>query len=156
MSVQLAAFLLLAVLAVAAAGFDWKLRRIPNWLSLAVAVCGLALAVFEGGGWAAGSHALHMIIALAVGMLLFALKAIGGGDAKYYAGVAAWFALGEGAALLVDVSLAGLVLFVCWVAVRRVMGLPFRIKEPGAFDKFPYGVAIGAGAVLTYWWQALA
>src|ERR1043165_1123618 len=98
MSVQLAAFLLLTVFAVVAAGFDWKLRRIPNWLCLAVAACGLALGAYQGGWWMAGSHALHMVIALAAGMLLFGLKAIGGGDAKYYAGIAAWFALGDGAA----------------------------------------------------------
>lgn len=156
MSVRFAALLLLAIFALVAAAFDWKLRRIPNWLTLAVAVCGLALALFQDGVWFAAGHALHMIIALAVGMMLFALKAIGGGDAKYYAAVAAWFPLRDGAALLIDTSLAGLVLFVCWVAVRRLMGLPFRIKDPGAFDKFPYGVAIGAGALLTYWWQSLA
>ena len=78
MSVRFAALLLLAIFALVVAAFDWKLRRIPNWLTLAVAVCGLALALFQDGGWFAAGHALHMIIALAVGMVLFALKAIGG------------------------------------------------------------------------------
>lgn len=155
MSLDLSAFLLLTFFAVTAAFFDWKLRRIPNWLCLVVAACGLGIALLHGGWPQLGSHALHLLIALAAGMVLFRIQAIGGGDAKFYAAVAAWFPVRQGAALLVNTSLAGLVLFLCWVAVRRAMGVPFRIREPRAFDKFPYGVAIGAGALLSLGWQTL-
>lgn len=153
MSVDLFALSLLVIFAVAAAAYDWTLRRIPNWLCLAVLACGLVLAGYRGSWVEVGSHALHAFVALVVGMLLFRLKAFGGGDAKFYTGVAGWFGIGTGLALLVNTSLSGLVLFVCWVSIRRLMGKPFRIRDPGAFDKFPYGVAIGAGGVLTYWWQ---
>lgn len=148
------AFAVLAAFSLTAAAYDWKLRRIPNVLCLAVAACGLAFAAAQAANWGEiGSHALHMIIALLGGMLLFRLRALGGGDAKFYAGVAAWFPSRFGAALLVDTSLAGLVLFLCWALTRRAMGIPLRPSKPDTFDRFPYGLAIGAGALLTLWWE---
>ncbi len=153
MTVALASILLLSAFAMAAAVYDWTRRRIPNWLSLTVAVSGLAFAGLSGDRGDLGSHVLHLVAALLAGMLLFRMGAFGGGDAKLYAGVAAWFPIRAAPALLVDVSMTGLVLFLCWIAARRAMGVPFRIRDPGTFDKFPYGVAIGVGAVMTLWWQ---
>lgn len=145
------AVLLLGAFGLVAAVYDWKTRRIPNWLCVTTAIVGLAMARVQGTWFDLGSHTLHLVVALLAGMLLFRLRVIGGGDAKFYAAIAAWFGLAEGAALLVDTSLAGLILFLCWVAVRRMMGTPFRIRDPGTFDQFPYGIAISAGALLTVW-----
>nr|WP_166180966.1 prepilin peptidase [Altererythrobacter segetis] len=145
------ALLPLAAFGLIAAAYDWKTRRIPNWLCMTTTVVGLAMARIQGTWFDVGTHALHVTVALLAGMLFFRLRVVGGGDAKFYAAIAAWFGIADGAALLVDTSLAGLLLFLCWVAVRRMMGIPFRIREPSAFDLFPYGIAISAGALLTAW-----
>src|SRR3546814_2063409 len=58
----------------------------------------------------------HAAIALVVGMVLFGMRIVGGGDAKYYAALALWFRLGEAWRLLAFVSLAGAVFFLAWFA----------------------------------------
>lgn len=69
-------------IAVLAALYDVKTRRIPNWSVILLAVAALGHTVLVATPSAAGSAALHMILALCVGMLLFRLRAIGAGDAK--------------------------------------------------------------------------
>jgi prepilin peptidase CpaA len=82
-------------------------------------------------------------------MALFAMRAIGGGDAKFYAALAAWFPLSMGLYYLFYVSLAGLALLVVWFLARKFMlrTLP-DLKPDSPFRKLPYGVAIGAGATI--------
>lgn len=136
--IQLVKLLALAGFAGAGAWLDWKRRRLPNALCAAAFACGLGLAV-AGSGWlATGPALLHAALALAGGMVLFALGAIGGGDAKFYAALAGWFPLHEGARLLLLVSLCGLVLVLAmWPKWRRNDG-----------EGVPMGVAIGGGAML--------
>ena len=86
----------LTVLLAIGAYTDVTARRLPNWLSLALLVTGLAFAATQGGWSAVGWHGAHAGIALLVGMALFATGGIGGGDAKFYTGLAAWFALTDG------------------------------------------------------------
>jgi prepilin peptidase CpaA len=139
----------LIVLCAAAAWLDLTQRRIPNWLCGMTAIAGLASAALFGGWGALGIHALHTAIALLAGMLLFALGGFGGGDAKFYAGAAAWFGLNEGLVLLLYVALSGLVLLIVWFGYRRLRRIPIRRKKAGAWDGLPYGVAIAAGAIAT-------
>lgn len=124
-------------------------RKIANWLCVLTAVAGLTVAAVVAGLPALGSHALHLAVALVVGMVLFRFGMIGGGDAKFYAACAGWFAWPDAARLLVWVSIAGLLLFLGWFTIRRVMRKPIRAKSESNFDKLPYGIAIGAGAVIT-------
>jgi prepilin peptidase CpaA len=143
-------FAVLCAACLAAAWIDLTQRRIPNWLCAATAVSGLIAAVIlEPPLWGVGSHALHMAIALIGGMALFALGVFGGGDAKFYAAVAAWFPLDMGVLLLIDVALCGLVLLVGWFTWRRLRGMPIRRTTGQGFDGLPYGIAIGAGAIVT-------
>lgn len=143
----LAGLIVLCVLCVLAAWLDLTQRRIPNWLCGLIALMGLVVAGIVGGFGALGSHALHMVLALLGGMGLFALGGFGGGDAKLYAGVAAWFGLGEALLLLLCVALGGLVLLIAWFGYRRARGLPVRRNRAGPFDGLPYGIAIAGGAV---------
>ena len=102
----------------------------------------------RAGGWpTAGNHALHALIALVVGAGLFAMRVIGGGDAKFYAAVAAWFSLHDAVWLLVLVSLSGLVLLVVWIGARMLSGRPIR-KQGAGLNGLPYGVAIAVGAAI--------
>lgn len=139
---------LLIAASLAASWNDACHRRIPNWLCAATAIAGLVVALVLSGLPALGGHALHAAIALVIGMLLFKFGIIGGGDAKFYAAMAAWFALPQAVALLVSVTLCGFVLLVVWFGHRRATGKP--IGRPGGepSEGLPYGIAIGAGAVV--------
>lgn len=143
----------LLVLACLTAGWlDLKYRRIPNWLCAMTALAGLGYAAWSAGLPPLGSHALHLAIALAVGIGLFALGIVGGGDAKFYAAVAGWFALGQAIALAVTVSLVGLVLLFVWFGWRRLAGKPVRVRGGTAFDSLPYGIAIAGGGLLSWFY----
>lgn len=140
----------LSLLLVIGAISDIRERRLPNWLSLALLLLGLGHAYFLGGFSATGWHFLHAMIALAIGAAIFAAGIMGGGDAKFYAGMAAFFPLGEGLDLLLWVSIAGIVSILSWMILRRI--LPFKKPEEGSLQaKFPYGVAIAIGGVFVAW-----
>lgn len=135
----------LIALAAAGAWLDWRHRLLPNWLCGIAGAAGLVAALLGPGGGPVWSHAVHALIALLVGMALFAGGVIGGGDAKFYAALALWFPLDDSFRLLLLVSLAGLILMlVMW-------GLIWRREPEGAgrlARSVPYGVAIAAGAVI--------
>lgn len=135
-----------ALFAAAGGYFDLRTRTIPNRLSAAFAILGLATVWYVGGGGAAGAALAHSAIALGIGMLVYVLGAWGGGDAKFYAASAAWFELSDLPRLMLGISLAGLVLVVGWFAVRRIMKSP---KTHGRKGELPYGVAIAAGGIAT-------
>ena len=152
-AVTLAFLAALSGVVVVAIWTDVRSRRIPNWLCGANAILGLCYAGIASQGpdgpWhAAGMAALHVIVALVVTMGLFAVGAIGAGDAKFYASMAAWLPIQQGLGLLVSVALAGALLLLIFLAVR----LPGRARRKGGaktdFDKLPYGVAIGLGGLV--------
>lgn len=134
-----------------AAYCDFRHRMLPNLLCLSVLGTGIA------AGWMlhdltwVGLGLAHGVLALLVGMALFAGGVIGGGDAKFYVAVAAWLPLGYGFWMLGAVALCGLVLALAWFPLRsRVAALapdPALAKE---FRKVPFGLAIAAGGLLTY------
>lgn len=145
-------FVPLAALVLAWAVGSWSdafHRRIPNWLCGVTALGGLAMGLLVGGLPGLGSQFLHMLVVLVAGMVLFRFGVFGGGDAKFYAAVAAWFVLAKAAFLLVCIALCGLALLIMWFAYRRLRRLPISRKGGETpFDSLPYGIAIGGGAVL--------
>ena len=131
---------LLAALAIAllvAAFTDLKSRRIANWLNLAIA---LGAPLF----WWASGMAIWPDIAIQLGTalatfaalsILFALRAMGGGDVKLLTALALWIEPMVFLKLLIMMALLGGVLtlaFGAWHVMRRRKD---RIA-------IPYGVAI--------------
>lgn len=148
---------LLVAIGLTGAWLDFRTRRLPNWLCGLGLVAGLAFALATGGWSLAGAALLHALVALVIGAGLFALGGIGGGDAKFYAALAAWFPISAGLGLLVCVSLTGLVLLIVWLLVRRRLirsysGLP----KDSEFRKLPYGVAIAGGALVAFFMRNLS
>lgn len=137
-------FVAFAAFAITGAVFDWRSRIIPNWLNLAFLVVGLVLALVMFGWQPAVSNLAHFAIALAAAILLFAFRLWGGGDAKFYAASAAWFSLEHIIGLFVSIAIAGLVLVLFWIGLKRVSGE--KLKR-GA-KELPYGIAIAAGGLL--------
>lgn len=130
---------------------DLKFRRLPNLFCAALAALGLSMTIAGQGGEAFVSHFAHAGIALIVGAALFAFNVIGGGDAKYYAAVAAWFPIGSSLKLLGLVSLAGLALVAVWYGYRLLGNRNSAQAAEGDFAKLPFGIAIALGAVATAW-----
>lgn len=130
-------------IALIGAGWDVVTRRIPNLLVLALAASALA-ATALGSGWSdVGSAALHGVLALLIGMALFAARVIGAGDAKFYAAAALAIPLDRALPMLGWVSLSGLALVALMVAWYR--GL--KVTRGGARQSWtlPYGVPIFFG-----------
>ena len=129
---------------------DIRDRRLPNWLALALLLLGLPHAYYLGGLGMTGWHFAHAFIAMVVGAGIFAAGIMGGGDAKFCAGLAAFFPLSEGLNLLLWVSIAGIISILSWMVLRRV--LPLKKPEDGSLHaKFPYGVSIAISGVFVAW-----
>ena len=128
--------------------FDISQRRLPNWLSAIVLLAGLAVTLALGGLPALTGHVVHAAIALAGGIGLYALRAIGAGDAKFYAAMAAWFPLDDGLRLLVSVATMGALVLLVWALIRRSRGQKVFSRERQPENGVPYGVAIAFGAML--------
>ena len=118
-SVQALPLLAFPVLLVVAALKDVTSFTIPNWIS------GALLLAFPVAAFAAGlplgltaQHAAVGGVALLIGMGLFALNWMGGGDAKLLSASAVWLGLSGAPAYLLWTALAGGVLSVTLILAR--------------------------------------
>ena len=162
----------LALLAIAAS-WDIRERRIPNKVTVSGLLLALLLGVVVEGGLP-GLALAGAGLALLVSFPLFALGAIGAGDAKFFTAIGAF--LGPAALLPAALygGLAGGVLALAG-AVRRGVILPvllgtkdllinlltlgrhgerLALDSPG-IAKIPYGVAIAAGALASWFFPYL-
>lgn len=148
------------LLVLTAAAKDLGSYLIPNWISLALAA---AFVPAAGAAWAAGVPAAELLVcvgvgaaALVAGVVMFALRWIGGGDAKLMAACALWLGPAGLAPFLMWTALAGGVLTLTLITVRR-HGVSFvgggegwvsRLMHPQG--DVPYGVAICVGALAAF------
>jgi len=143
-----------ALLIVAALG-DLTTYRIRNWISLAM-IAGFALAA-PALGLSLSSIGLHVGVgatALVLGVVMFALGWIGGGDAKVFAAAGLWLGWPAAVTYAIATCIAGGGLAVGLLALRSAYLRPYvvtgpawinRLAEPG--ENVPYGVAIAIGAL---------
>lgn len=127
------------------AGSDIVRRKLPNLLSLVMAIAGLTLAFMVGGWEDLGWHAAHALVAFAIGYLMFILGIFGAGDGKFYAASATFFPLTQAPSLALAIVLSGGILAIFWIILKRMIKSMKRRKDD--FAKLPYGVAIAVGAV---------
>ncbi len=144
------------VLAIAAIGLfavaavtDSLSRRIPNPVSIALAVVGL---VRIGAALVAGESALtaglDLVAALAVfglAALAFRFHLLGGGDVKLLAAGTLWLGAAALGPYLVVTVMAGGLLAVAFVGWHMLLPVSARRRLPS----LPYAVAIAAGGILT-------
>ncbi len=143
---------LLTLTLIWAAVSDIRTRTIPNWTVLAVIGLFVPWALLNWGPWA--EHALMAgVIALAVGVGLYALGVVGAGDAKLFAAVALFTGLDHLLTLGLATSLAGGVIAIVSLALRPRRALVmFALRGKGDFGRgIPYGVAIAIAAILLVW-----
>jgi prepilin peptidase CpaA len=156
----LAAAVVLAfpALLLTAAASDAASFRIPNWISLAL-VAAFPLAAFAGGlSWTdVGLCVAVGAAALAVGVVMWMLKWVGGGDAKVFAAAALWMGWPAVGLFAVGTMIAGGVVAVLLFGYRSdplrplvMLGPPWmvRLAEPKA--GVPYGIAISLGGIFAF------
>ena len=148
---------------------DIRSRRIPNWLTVGGAGLGVGFAALGGAG--SLLHALEGLTAgLAIGVALFLFKALGAGDAKFMAAIAAWAGwerlpsaylamLAGGATLALAWSIRHRMLRATLISTSAMVGAvvsnggrmpPMMGGTPAG--KFPYVVGLGVGAIAWWFW----
>lgn len=90
-----------------AAGFDWRFRRVPNWLAAAGFLLGVGLNSYLRGPRGGGAALLGAGLALAIYAPLYLLRGMGGGDVKLMAAVGALAGPGNWLLIFVITALAG-------------------------------------------------
>jgi prepilin peptidase CpaA len=154
-SVHVLFLALFPALTIVAALYDVTSYRIPNWISLAI------VALFVPAVFTAGLPLMQIGLCLAVGFAvlvvgigLFALRALGGGDAKLLAASALWFGWPQIQIFLLYTVLAGGVLSLVLIVMRSGFVQPYLLRGPGWLVRLsapgrqmPYGVAIAVGAL---------
>jgi prepilin peptidase CpaA len=166
--IQAGADLALSVLVCAAAWWDVTEHRIPNKLTIMGLAAALMLraplgfnTLLEGLGGAG--------IVVVVSGVLYALRAIGGGDVKLLVGVASFMGSREILGALGLIAILGAAFALILVVYRGVLPLTIvntldlvrswrslgqagparKLESPGALT-IPYGVPIAVGALI--WW----
>jgi prepilin peptidase CpaA len=167
----------LLLLAVLAAVWDLRTRRIPNWLVLAGLVAGFGLNGLMEGLSGLSLAGVGMLVAFGVYFVLYLLHAMGAGDVKFMAaigslvGVQWWFRI-----FLVSVilgAIAGVILAVSKGRFRRtVNNVGFIVSEIAHLRpphlkredldvksekalRMPHGAAIAAGIFIVMGWAWL-
>lgn len=150
--------ILFSALVLTAALKDVTSFTIPNWISLAL------LAGFPAAALASGMPLLVIgenvgigVIALFAGMAMFALRWLGGGDAKLFAVVALWLGWPAVIPFLVATAVSGGVLALTLLMMRSPAFRPYVLVGPAWFTRLakpgesaPYGVAIAFGALVAF------
>jgi prepilin peptidase CpaA len=162
--------MLLVSVAATAAAFDWRSRRIPNWLTFSGMAAGLGLNTFVFG-WPGLKLALEGFgLAVLIYVPLFLLRGMGAGDVKLMAAVGAitgpanWLGIFIATGILG--GLAALVLLLArgrlkktlWNVVSLLHSL-LRLRAPYAAQPdldvsdpraitLPHGVVIAAGCLV--------
>lgn len=155
---QAALLLFFPVLVIVGALRDLTSFTIPNWVSglliLAFFPAALLLGLAPG---AIGAHLLVGVAALAVGIAMFALRWIGGGDAKLFAAAALWLGAPAALSYVVMTGVAGGALALALISLRAPLLRPYVLSGPAWVGRLadpkeavPYGVAIAAGALATF------
>ena len=156
---QTAFLIVFPALAVVAALTDATSMTIPNWISGVLAILFLPAALLVGAPLSVIGLSLGLGVgALFIGAAMFALRWIGGGDAKLLAVGALWLGPIGVTPFLLWTAIAGGALAIGLICARRasaLTGLP--VRQPAWTERLlapsgdiPYGIAIAAGALAAF------
>ncbi|QOZ29031.1 prepilin peptidase [Bradyrhizobium sp. CCBAU 51753] len=157
MIIDIARLMLFPALMAFAAASDLLTMTIPNRVALGLLAGFFILAPLSGmGAYDILVHAGAGALVLVVAFGMFAMRWIGGGDAKLVAAAGLWLGFDHLLAFLVFASLFGGALTVLLLQVRQ-WPLPYLLASQAWIARLhdkqadvPYGIALALGALLVY------
>jgi prepilin peptidase CpaA len=141
-----------------AAAMDLFTMTIPNRISiLLVASFAIVAFIVSPPATVLNKHLMIFGVVFAVAVGMFAMGWVGGGDAKLLSAASLWIGPDLFVSYLVYVTLIGGFLALALLSYRDINVLPAWVsKQPWAMrlheknGGMPYGVALGAGAMILY------
>jgi prepilin peptidase CpaA len=170
MNASTAIWMFTSLFTCAAAGWDWKSRKIPNWLTVPGLVAGVTLHAALNG-WAGASFALKGAgLALALLLPLVLLRAFGAGDWKLMGAVGAFLGwrlflfvlagsiFASGFMAIVQMYRVGRVMETLrnmWILLRGFFAFGLKKNPNISLDnprllKLPFGVAVAAATIACF------
>jgi prepilin peptidase CpaA len=169
---------ILVALVLAAAFWDLKSRRIPNWLSLTGIICGVALNSFLFGWTGLKDSLAGMGTAFGVYFVLYLVRAMGAGDVKLMAAVGSFVGPGNWFFIFMITAILGGVIALTVLLWRKRMRKTFdnvffivgemmhfrapylsreelSVKSQKAFT-LPHGAVIGLGCLVFVSWPLVS
>jgi prepilin peptidase CpaA len=123
---SLLCFAPLAALLGLAAAIDWRSRRIPNWLTLALAACGIAQSFAPWGTVHPTSAMTGFLAGMGLTIIPFAIGALGGGDVKLLAALGIWIGPLPVLWVFLAAAIIGMFIVLAQCAVARQLPALFR------------------------------
>lgn len=150
-------FLVFPLCLALAALTDLLAMTIPNRISVILLGTFIVVALASGMEWQTFGLSLTAgLVVFLVCFVMFALNAMGGGDAKLLTSCAVWFGLNESlATFLIAVAFIGGILTLGILLVRsrsqEITAIGFPIPDSLLVaKKIPYGIAIAVAGLMTY------
>lgn len=151
--------LVFPALAIVAALTDATSMTIPNWISASLVLAFAPAALLAHAPLTEIGVAVGLgLLALVVGAAMFALRWLGGGDAKLLAASVLWMGASGALPFLAWTAVAGGAVGLGLIAARRAAALAGasslgpawlgRLLKPEG--DIPYGIAIAAGALAAF------
>lgn len=150
-----------------AGAMDFFTMTIPNRVSLAL-IAGFAVAALFAGMPVAtvGAHVLAGLLFLVIGIFMFSMGWLGGGDAKILAAAALWLGFESVLPYVVMVTILGGLLAAALLAFRGTIlpvwfsGQEWAMRLHDRKGGIPYGIALAGAALWVYpstsWFVAFA
>jgi prepilin peptidase CpaA len=154
--------------------FDFKIRRIPNWLIAFGLFCGILLNSMQSASHLAHSM-LGILVGIAVLVLPFALGWIGAGDVKFFGVIGAILGVGwlprvffysalVAGLIAVGYMAGGLASFArvksLWLDLKAavlsmgsILPNPVCVRTGGTDGSVPWGVAFAGGTIIAYYFD---
>lgn len=120
-----------------AAGYDWRVRRIPNWLVVFIAASGLLIVGVEFGPKGLASSLALGIAAGLIFMPIYIARGLTAGDVKLIAATSMWWTFAQLIVALAAIAICGAVLAVVYLCLSR------------GVTHVPYAMAVAASAIGT-------
>ncbi len=144
---------LLTLLMVLVLLWDMRAYIIPNWINGVILLAYLPAAYFMK--LPIVEPLIAVAVVLGIGLLIYAVGIMGGGDIKLLSALVIWTGLGKvSVTFLIYVALIGGVFTIFLWLTRRIIRLFWRKNLPILLSKgapIPYGVAIAIAFLLMLW-----
>lgn len=145
--------ILLSLITLIGATYDWKVRRIPNWLTFGGLAIALVFNTFHLGVEGFINSLLGFICGIGLLLIPYLLGGMGAGDVKLLGTVGAIAGYKEVVIIFFYTAISGLIIGIIWL-IFTPNRLKFLITTGQILptvdkkQKVPYGIAILMGTIL--------